>query len=127
MSMLPPKPTELPSAWSAYAPILAGVLRAILAAAGAAGFMWAQTVTGDQIEMAVGAAMILGSAVWSAWQKIQAIRASRRMVVSAAVQSAHATQRAGEPVAVIPPSPIGTTAADLNRVELDRIQQGGRL
>lgn len=120
-------PNELPSAWAAYGPILAGVIRAILAAAGAAGFMWAQTVTGDQIEMAVGALLVVGSAVWSAWQKIAAIRAARRLAVAAAVQSAHATAQAGEPVAVIPPSPPGTTAASLNRAELERIRQGGRV
>jgi hypothetical protein len=117
---------ELPSAWQAYGPILAGVIRALLAAAGAAGFMWAQTVTGDQVEAVVGALVIVAAAVWSAWQKIKQIRDARRLATAAAVQSAHATQAAGEPVAVIPPSPPGTTAADLNRVELQRIQQGGR-
>lgn len=122
----PVLPGELPSAWAAYGPILAGVIRALLAAAGAAGFMWAQTVTGDQIEMAVGAALIVASVVWSAWQKVQQIRASRRLATAAAVQSAVATHEAGQPVPVIPPSPSGTTALDLNKAELERIRQGGR-
>lgn len=123
---IPALPGEMPSAWAVYGPILAGVIRALLAAAGAAGVMWAQTVTGDQIEMAVGALLIVASAGWSAWQKVRAIRDSRRLATAAAVQSAVATHQAGEPVAVIPPSPPGTTAADLNRVELERIRQGGR-
>jgi len=93
--------TDVPSAWSAYLPILAGVLRAFLAALGAAGFTWANAVTGSQIEMAAGAAMMLGAAVWSAWQKIQAVRKSQRESVASAVASAEATQKAGAPVAVV--------------------------
>lgn len=102
--------TEVPSAWSAYLPILAGVFRAVLAALGAAGFTWAQTVSGSQIEMAAGAAMMLGAAIWSAWQKVQQIRASQRESVASAVASAQATQRAGTPVAVVVgPGPTTTT------------------
>lgn len=103
--------TDVPSAWSAYLPILAGVFRALLAALGAAGFTWAQTVSGSQIEMAAGAALMLSAAVWSAWQKIQAIRASQRESVASAVASAQATQSAGVPVAVVVgPGPATETA-----------------
>ena len=125
MTALPPN-VELPSAWAAYAPILAGVARALLAGGGAAGFMWAQTVTGDQIEMAVGAALIVGSAVWSAWQKIAAAREARRLAANAAGVSAELSAERGVPTPVIPQSPAGTTADDLNRAELERIRQGGR-
>lgn len=118
---------NLPSAWSAYVPILAGVVRALLAAAGAAGVMWAKTVTGDQVEMAVGAAVIVASVIWSAVQKIRALRAARRLAVAAGMQSAVASADAGQPVVVIPASPPGTTAADLNRAELERIRQSGRV
>lgn len=100
-----PDDNQIPSAWSAYLPILAGVFRAVLAALGAAGFTWASAVTGSQIEMAAGAAMMLGAAVWSAYQKISALRAARRQAVSSAVASADATMQAGQPVAVVVPSP----------------------
>jgi len=112
---------QVPSAWSAYLPILAGLFRAILAALGAAGFTWASAVTGSQIEMAAGVVMMLGAAVWSAWQKISAVRAARRSAAASAIASAEATMRAGQPVPVIiAPSPLGTTAADLNRAEIAR-------
>lgn len=100
---------QIPSAWSAYLPILTGLLRAILAALGAAGFTWAQAVTGSEIEMATGAAMMFGAAVWSAWQKISALRAARRQAVSSAVASADATMQAGQPVAVIVGPSAGLT------------------
>lgn len=134
----PVLPAEIPSAWAAYGPILAGVVRAILAAVGAAGFTWAQAITGSQVEMAVGAAMMLAAALWSIWQKISAAREARRLAANAASVSAELSAKAGEPVVVIPPSPPGTTAADLNRIErarqdelkraeIERIRQGGRV
>ena len=91
----------VPSAWAAYLPIVAGVFRALLAALGAAGVTWASAVTGSQIEMAAGTAMMVGAAVWSAYQKVQQIRQSQRESVASAVASAQATQSAGEPVAVV--------------------------
>ena len=92
---------DVPSAWSAYLPILAGVFRALLAALGAFGVTWANTVTGSQIEMAAGAALMLGAAAWSAWEKVQSLRKSQRESVASAVESARATHQAGVPVAVV--------------------------
>ena len=126
MTAIPPN-IELPSAWSVYAPILAGILRALLAAMGAAGFTWAQSVSGSQIEMAVGAALMLAATLWSIWQKVHAAREARRLAANAAVVSAELSAERGVPTPVIPPSPAGTTATDLNLAELDRIRQGGRL
>lgn len=96
---------EIPSAWSAYGPILAGVVRAILAAIGAAGFTWAQSVTGSQIEMAVGAAMMFAAAMWSIWQKIAAAREARRLATNAAVVSAELSAERGVPTPVVPSPP----------------------
>lgn len=73
---------QLPSAWAAYLPLVTGLVRAILAAAGGAGFTWALAVNADQIQMAVSGAMILASALWSFWQKLQAMRALRRAATS---------------------------------------------
>jgi hypothetical protein len=120
-------PPEIPSAWAAYGPILAGIVRAMLAAVGAAGFTWAQSVTGSQVEMAVGAAMMFAAAMWSIWQKIGAAREARRLAANAAVVSAELSAERGVPTPVIPPSPPGTTAVDLNNAELERIRQGGRV
>jgi hypothetical protein len=111
---------QVPSAWSAYLPILAGLFRAVLAALGGLGFAWASAVTGSQIEMAAGAAMMLGAAGWSAWQKVAAIRASRASSVLSAEASARATYQAGAPVAVVTSAGTPTTTTDLNRAELAR-------
>lgn len=94
---------QIPSAWSAYMPILAGLFRAVLAALGAAGFTWASAVTGSQIEMAVGVAMMLAAAVWSAYQKIVSLREARRLASASASASAEATMQAGRPVPVVVP------------------------
>jgi hypothetical protein len=105
---------QIPSAWSAYAPILAGILRHVLGALGMFGFTWASAVTGSQIEMAVGIALMFGAALWSGWQKIAALRAARRNAVASASASAAATMQAGSPVAVVVgPSLPGTIARDL--------------
>ncbi len=68
----------LPSAWQAYFPLVTSLVRTLLAVAGSAGFTWALSVTASQVEMAVSAAMILAAAVWSFWQKVEAMRALRR-------------------------------------------------
>lgn len=65
----------MPTAWQAYLPLVTSLVRTLLAVVGSAGFMWAQTVSASQVEMIVGASMVLASAVWSAIQKIQAQRA----------------------------------------------------
>jgi hypothetical protein len=96
---------EIPSAWAAYGPILAGIVRAMLAAVGAAGFTWAQAITGSQIEMAVGAAMMFAAAMWSIFQKIAAAREARRLAASAAVVSAELSAERGVPTPVVPRDP----------------------
>lgn len=111
---------QVPSAWSAYLPILGGLFRAILAALGGLGFAWANAVTGSQIEMAASLALMLGAAGWSAWQKIAEVRASRAKVVSSAQASAIATYQAGAPIAVVTTPSGATTTTDLNKAELAR-------
>lgn len=73
---------ELPSAWSAYLPLVTSLVRTLLAAAGGVGFTWALTVNADQIQMAVSAAMMAAAALWSFWQKIQSMRALRRAAMN---------------------------------------------
>lgn len=90
-----------PDEWKVYVPILTGFLRAVLAALGAANFTWAQAVSADQIQMIVGVVLMVVAAVWSAWQKIAAVRTARRQAAASAVASAKATIAAGEPVAVV--------------------------
>lgn len=92
---------KVPSAWTAYMPILAGLFRAVLAALGAAGFTWASAVTGSQVEMAAGAAMMVAAALWSAWQKVRAVQAARRQAIASAQASATASAARGEPVPVV--------------------------
>lgn len=77
----------IPSAWSAYLPILMGLCRAVLGALGSAGITWAVAVTDSQLEMALGAAMIIVAAGWSAWQKIQSVRLLRRTAASPSTTS----------------------------------------
>jgi len=67
----------VPDGWRLYLPILGSLARTILAVLGTYGCTWAVAVTADQVQMAIGAAMILASAGWSAWQKIAAQRALR--------------------------------------------------
>lgn len=98
-----------PSAWAEYSPIITGLIRTVLAALGAAGFTWAQSVTGSQVEMMVSAALVLIAGGWSVWQKIDAVRQARKLAEAAAVASAQATQQAGEPVAVVPSRPATGT------------------
>jgi hypothetical protein len=69
---------HVPEAWAPYVPILMGLCRTVLGVLGSAGVTWALAVTASQIEMAVGAAMILIAAGWSAYQKIEAQRALHR-------------------------------------------------
>lgn len=92
---------QIPSAWNAYLPILAGFFRAVLAALGGIGITWASAVTGSQIEMAAGAALMIVAAGWSFWQKVAAMRAARRSQVASAQASATASVAAGEPVSVV--------------------------
>lgn len=74
----------LPSAWSAYLPLVTSLVRALLAAAGGAGFTWALAVNASQVQMAVTAAMMAAAAIWGFWQKIQATRALRKASVQPA-------------------------------------------
>jgi hypothetical protein len=83
-----------------YLPIITGVLRGLLQIASGFGFTWALAVTGDQITMAVSAAAMLVTLLWSAWQKITAIRDARIKEVAAAKASAQATMAAGKPTPV---------------------------
>lgn len=68
---------QLPSEWSAYLPLVTSLARTILGVLGGAGFTWALAVNADQVQMGVSAAMVLASALWSFWQKVQAMRAIR--------------------------------------------------
>lgn len=93
----------IPDGWSSYVPILAGLLRTTLAAAGAAGVTWATGVTGNQVDMAAGIMLMLFAAGWSAWQKIGALRKAHEAATSSAVASSQATMAQGMPVAVVVP------------------------
>jgi hypothetical protein len=78
-----------------YLPIVGAVVRGLVQIASGFGFTWALTVTGDQVTMAVSAGFMLATLLWSAWQKIVAIRNARRAEVAAAKASAAATMTAG--------------------------------
>lgn len=99
--MSDPYQPELPSAWAAYLPLITSLVRHLLGILGGAGFTWALTVNADQLQMAVSAAMMAAAAIWSFYQKIQSMRAARKAAAQSAIRSADATQKAGEPVAVI--------------------------
>lgn len=88
-----PAPNEallgmMSSAWSDYVPLVTTLLRQVLMAAGAAGFTWALTVNASQIQMAVSAALVVASAVWSFIQKIKAKHALRVAAASPATSAA---------------------------------------
>jgi len=76
------------AAQSPYLPIVAGLVRGVVGIASGFGFTWALTVSGDQITMAATAVVAVAMLLWSGWQKIAAIRASRSAEVAAAVASA---------------------------------------
>lgn len=75
------------AAKSSYLPIVAAVIRGLLQIGSMFGFTWALTVTADQTTMAATAAVMLATLLWSAWQKIAAIRTARNAAVAAAVAS----------------------------------------
>lgn len=129
------------AAKSSYLPIVAGLFRGILGIASAFGFTWALAVTADQVTMAATAAVMLATLIWSAWQKIAAIREARAAAVAAAKASAISGQPVlvavtppGEPNVAIPISgpelraapsapvfPAGSmTTAELNQAEAGR-------
>lgn len=85
------------AAKSPYLPIVTGIVRGLVAIASGFGFTWALTVSGSQIQMAATAAIALAMLLWSAYQKVAAVRAARRAEVAAAVNSI----RIGVPVTVI--------------------------
>jgi hypothetical protein len=95
-----------------YLPIMGAVVRGLLQIASGLGFTWALTVSGDQIQMAVTAAAMLATLVWSAWQKIAAIKAARLAEVAAAKASAEATMKAGTPM----PVTVTVTAKGLDNI-----------
>lgn len=85
-----PFAAQIPSAWSAYVPILTGLARGLLTMAGGLGFMHAQTVTASQVEMGVSAAMAVSGMVWGAWQKIATQRALHKAATNPAGMAAPA-------------------------------------
>lgn len=58
--------------WTPYVAIATNIIRHLLTAAGAFGFTWAQTVSGDQVQMVVGSFAMIVSVVWGVVQKIRA-------------------------------------------------------
>lgn len=85
------------AASSPYLPIVAGLFRGGVALAAGGGWMYAKTVSGDQATMAATVALGAGMMMWSALQKVRALRKARRAEVAAALASA----RVGVPVTVI--------------------------
>jgi hypothetical protein len=109
------------AASSPYLPIVASLVRGIVGLASSFGFTWALTVTGDQVTMIATAVLAAGMLGWGAWQKIAALRDSRRAEVAAAKASANATMQAGSatPVTVtITPAGIPNEAVRVPPAEL---------
>jgi F0F1-type ATP synthase membrane subunit c/vacuolar-type H+-ATPase subunit K len=61
--------------WTPYVAIATSILRHAITALGSFGFTWAQTVSGDQIQMIVSAVAVVGSIVWGIVQKNSAQKA----------------------------------------------------
>ena len=104
-----------------YLPIVGAVFRGLIQIAAGFGFTWALTVTADQVTMAVLGAAMLVTLLWSAWQKIAAVKAARLAEVAAAKASAKATLAAGKttPVTVtVTPGDAPNKAVPVSRVEL---------
>lgn len=94
-------PGLLPAAPNAtYLSIVAAVIRGLLQIASGLGFGWALAVTGDQVTMVATALVMLGTLLWSAYQKIQAVKRTRDAAALSAHLSADASARAGEPVPI---------------------------
>lgn len=92
LTVHPPNPT--------YVSIVAAVIRGVLQIASGLGFAWGAFVSGDQVMMIATAAVMVGTLLWSAYQKIQAMRQKERAAIASAVTSAEATVSAGQPVAI---------------------------
>lgn len=90
------------AASSPFLPIVAAMIRGLVGIASGAGFTWAATVSGDQATMIATAVVAGAMLAWSGWQKIAAVRASRRSQVAAAV----ASFEQGAPVTVTE-TPVG--------------------
>jgi hypothetical protein len=65
-----------------------GLVRGILQILSGLGFGWALAVTGDQITMIATAGVMLFTLIWSAHQKVAAIRQRRRAVAAATLRAA---------------------------------------
>lgn len=85
---------------AAYVQIVAALIRGFIQIVSGLGFGWGVFVSGDQITMAATALVMLGTLLWSAWQKLQAERHKQHAAVASALKSAQATAAAGEPVAI---------------------------
>lgn len=94
LNLLPEAPNQ------AYVAIAAAVVRGLLQIASGVGLGWGAFVSGDQITMIAWGIVMLATLLWSAWQKIRAVRKRELAAVESAVRSAQATQKAGEPVAI---------------------------
>ena len=93
LNLMPEAPNQ------AYVAIAAAVVRGLLQIASGLGLGWGAFVSGDQITMLAWAIVMALTLLWSAYQKIKAIRKRELAAVVSAQRSAHATQQAGEPVA----------------------------
>ena len=89
------------SPWAAYGPILTGQIRAVLVVLGTFNITWAQSVTASQIQQVVGAILVIGPMVWSAYQNWSARRNAKEAAIASAEASSRQTQIQGQPVAVV--------------------------
>lgn len=92
IAVRPPDPT--------YVHIVASVIRGLLQIASGLGFAWGAWVTGDQAFMIASAIVMTATMIWSAYQKIIAVRRLHQAALSSAVVSADATNAAGKPVVI---------------------------
>jgi hypothetical protein len=99
INLLPDAPNQ------AYVAIAAAFVRGLIQIASGVGMGWGAFVSGEQITMIAWGIVMLGTLIWSAYQKLQSARRRERAAIVSAVRSAEATQAAGTPVAIAVTNP----------------------
>ena len=79
-----------------YLPLLAAIIRGGIQLAAGGGFVWAMTVSADQVTMITTITAAIISLGWSIWEKEAAKRAAQRAEVAAGKASADATLATGK-------------------------------
>src|ERR1044072_4696926 len=84
----------------AYVQVIAAVIRGLIQVSSGIGFAWGATLSDGQVVMYASAIVMIATLIWSAYQKIRALRHSRQSAMASAIRSSQATMQSGEPTPI---------------------------